>query len=60
MSSQQIHTPSTFRNKMQRLRTIYTQLERLQKEDIKPDVSIHGIVQDIKKVADDLLSRTAP
>jgi hypothetical protein len=50
----------SFRHKMQRLRTIYTQLERLQKEEIKPDQTVHNIMCDIDKVVQDLKGRTAP
>jgi hypothetical protein len=58
MSSKQIH--SSFTTKMQRLRTIRTQLERLRGEDITADASVHAIVQDIRDAVQDLLARSAP
>jgi hypothetical protein len=58
MIAKQYH--GSFSHKMQRLRTIYTQLERLQKEGVTPDPTIYGIVCDIDRVVQDLKGKTAP
>lgn len=49
---------TTFRFKMQKLRTVYTMLENLQKLGVVQDLTLHNILLDIKHIVDDLVRKT--